>query len=136
MKYLIDANICIYIMNKRPPGIIKKFKAFEVGEIGVSTITVSELGYGVSKGIHREKNQRRLEQFLAPFDILAYDEMAAKFYVDIRLQLEKNSQPIGPLDALIAAHTLSRDLVLVTNNDREFERIENLQVENWARRLP
>ena len=131
MKYLIDTNICIYIMNKRPARIIEKFRQFELGEIGISTITASELQYGVSKSIHRKKNQKRLEQFMAPFEILAYDEMAAKEYGDIRFLLEKNGQPIGPLDVLIAAHALSRNLVLVTNNDQEFKRVKNLQVENW-----
>jgi len=131
MKYLVDTNICIYIMNKRPAGVIKKFKQFELGEVGISTITVSELQFGVAKSIHRKENQQRLEQFMAPLEILAYDEMAAEAYGDIRFHLEKYGQPIGPLDVLIAAHALSKDLILVTNNDKEFKRIENLQVENW-----
>lgn len=132
MKYLIDTNICIYIMNKHPAGIIKKFTQFELGDVGISTITVSELQYGVAKSIHRKENQQRLEQFMAPLEILAYDEMAAKVYGDIRFHLEKNGQPIGPLDVLIAAHALSKNLILVTNNDKEFKRIKNLQVENWT----
>ena len=132
MKYLIDTNICIYIMNKRPAGIIKKFRRFELGDIGISTITVSELQYGVAKSIHRKENQQRLDQFMAPLEILAYDEMAAKAYGDIRFHLEKNGQPIGPLDVLIAVHALSKNLILVTNNEKEFKRIKNLQVENWT----
>ena len=131
MKYLIDTNICIYIINRRPARIIEKFRQFELGEIGISTITTSELQYGVSKSVHRKTNQKRLEQFMAPFEILAYDEMAAEAYRDIRFHLEKDGQPIGPLDVLIAAHALSRNLVLVTNNDQEFKRVKNLQVENW-----
>jgi len=133
MKYLIDTNICIYIMNKRPVEVIKKFKQFELGEIGISTITVSELQYGVAKSTYREKNQQRLEEFIAPLEILTYDEMAARAYGDIRFQLEKYGQPIGPLDLLIAAHALSQDLVLITNNDMEFKRIKNLKVENWTK---
>ena len=132
MKYLIDTNICIYIMNKLPAGVIKKFKQFALGDVGISTITVSELQYGVAKSIHRKENQQRLEQFMAPLEILAYDEMAAKAYGDIRFHLEKYGQPIGPLDVLIAAHALSKNLILVTNNDKEFKRIKNLQVENWT----
>ncbi len=132
MKYLIDTNICIYIMNKRPAGVIKKFKQFELGDVGISTITVSELQYGVAKSIHRKENQQRLEQFMAPLESLAYDEMAAKAYGDIRFQLEKYGKPIGSLDVLIAAHALSKNLILVTNNDKEFKRIKNLQVENWT----
>jgi len=132
MKYLIDTNICIYIMNKRPAGIIEKFKQFELGDVGISTITVSELQHGVAKSIHRKENQQRLEQFMAPLEILAYDEMAAEVYGDIRFHLEKYGQPIGPLDVLIAAHALSKNLILVTNNDKEFKRVKNLQVENWT----
>jgi tRNA(fMet)-specific endonuclease VapC len=133
MKYLIDTNICIYIMNKRPVAVIKKFKQFELGEIGISTMTVSELQYGVAKSTYREKNQQHLEEFIAPLEILTYDEMAARAYGDIRFQLEKYGQPIRPLDLLIAAHALSQDLVLITNNDMEFKRIKNLKVENWTK---
>jgi len=120
-------------MNKRPLKIIHKFKQFDVGEIGVSTITVSELQYGVSKSKNRRLNEQRLEEFLSPLEILPYDETAASIYGDIRLQLERYGVPIGPLDLLIAAHTLSRNLVLITNNEKEFKRIKNLKVENWIK---
>jgi tRNA(fMet)-specific endonuclease VapC len=133
MKYLVDTNICIYIMNRRPKGVVQRFKQFEVGDVGISTITVSELQYGVAKSVHRKDNHQRLEQFMAPLEILAYDEMATGAYGDIRYHLEKNGQLIGPLDVLIAAHALSRNLILVTNNDKEFKRIKNLRVENWAK---
>ncbi len=133
MRYLIDTNICIYIMNKHPAAVIKRFKQFELGEIGISAITVSELQYGVAKSNYRENNQQRLEEFIAPLEILTYDEMAARAYGDIRFGLEECGQPIGPLDLLIAAHALSKDLVLITNNDKEFKRIKKLKVENWAK---
>jgi len=133
IKYLIDTNICIYIMNKRPIGIIHKFKQFDVGDIGVSTITVSELEYGVAKSKNRRLNEQRVEEFLSPLEILPYDEIAASIYGDIRLQLEKSGEPIGPLDLLIAAQALSRELVLITNNEKEFKRVHNLKVENWAK---
>ena len=132
MKYLIETNICIFIMNKRPPAVIRKFKRFELGEIGISTITVSELQYGVAKSNHRKKNADRLEEFLAPLEIIPYDQPAANVYGDIRFQLEKRGEPIGPLDLLIAAHAVSRDLIIITNNDKEFKRIKSLKVENWA----
>lgn len=132
MKYLIDTNICIYIMNKRPPGVIKKFKRFEFGEIGVSSITVAELQYGVEKSGNPKMNQRRLGAFLAPFDIVVFGQDAAGAYGSIRFRLEKRGQPIGPLDLLIAAHALSEGLILVTNNEKEFTRISELTVENWA----
>ena len=119
-------------MNKRPIGIIHKFKQFDVGEIGVSTITVSELQYGVAKSKNYRLNEQRIEEFLSPLEILPYDEIAASIYGDIRLQLEKSGEPIGPLDLLIAAQALSRDLVLITNNEKEFKRVNNLKVENWV----
>jgi len=133
MKFLIDTNICIYIMNKRPVGVIKKFKQFELGEIGISTITVSELQYGAAKSTFREKNEVRLEEFLAPLEILTYDQIAARVYGDVRFQLEKRGQTMGPLDLLIAAHAISQNLVLITNNDKEFKRIKKLKIENWTK---
>ena len=132
MKYLIDTNICSYIMNKRPAKVINEFKRFELGEIGLSAITVSELRYGVAKSAQRELNRQRLNEFIIPLEILAYDELAAEAYGDIRFQLEKSGRPIGPFDMLIASQALSRNLVLVTNNEAEFKRVENLKVENWA----
>jgi tRNA(fMet)-specific endonuclease VapC len=133
MKYLIDTNICIYIMNKKPDDVIQKFKQIKIGEIGVSTITISELQYGISKSRKRKKNEIRLNEFITPLEILPYDESAAKAYGDLRYELEKAGKPIGPLDLLIAAHAVSRNLIVVTNNDKEFKRIKKLKVENWAK---
>ncbi|MGB5986415.1 MAG: type II toxin-antitoxin system VapC family toxin [Desulfobacterales bacterium] len=135
MKYLIDTNICIYIMNKRPKGVIQKFKQFDPGEIGVSTITVSELQYGAAKSTYQKENQLRLTEFLTPLEIAAYDEIAAQTYGAIRAQLEREGRTIGPLDLLIAAHALSLDIPLITNNPREFKRIKTLTVENWTQSL-
>jgi tRNA(fMet)-specific endonuclease VapC len=132
MKYLIDTDICIYIMNERPIRVINKFKQFEPGDIGVSTISVSELQFGVAKSMRREENAIRLEEFLSPFEVLPYDQSAAKTYGNIQFGLENIGRPIGSLDMLIAAHALSRNLVLVTNNEKEFKQIESLKVENWV----
>ncbi|MGD9187243.1 MAG: type II toxin-antitoxin system VapC family toxin [Desulfobacteraceae bacterium] len=132
MKYLIDTNICIYIMNNRPADVIQKFKKVNLGEIGVSTITISELQYGVAKSQRPKNNQIRLNEFIAPLEILPYDRAAAKTYGDIRYHLEKIGQPIGPLDLLIAAQAVSQNLIVVTNNDKEFVRIRKLKVENWV----
>ena len=120
-------------MNKRPIGIIHKFKQFDVGEIGVSTITVSELQYGAAKSKNRKLNEHRVEEFLSPLEILPYDEIATTVYGDIRFELEKSGTPIGPLDLLIAAQTLSRNLILITNNEKEFKRVHKLKVENWVK---
>ena len=132
MKYLIDTNICIYIMNQRSPALIQRFKDTEIGQIGISAITVSELSYGVAKSRFQKQNSKRLEEFLMPFEILPYDENASTCYGEIRSQLESRGNIIGPLDLLIAAHALSRNLILVTNNEKEFKRIESLKIENWS----
>ena len=132
MKFLIDTNICIYIMNNRPPEVIQRFKNIEIGLIGISSISVSELHYGVNKSRCIKHNLKRLEEFLNPFEILPYDENASRYYGKIRSQLEKQGNVIGPLDMLIAAHALSKDLILITNNEKEFKRIQAVKVENWV----
>jgi len=118
-------------MNQRPISLIRKFKKYTYGEIFISSITVSELEYGVAKSKYLQQNHQRLDEFLIPLNIIAYDEHSAKVYGKIRAQLEKKGQVIGPLDMLIAAHALSLNLTIVTNNDREFKRISELKVENW-----
>ncbi len=132
MDYLIDTNICIYVMNRRPPEVIQRFRRLEVGQAGISSITVSELQYGVWKSQNPERNTKRLQEFLLPFEILPYDEDASRHYGRIRARLEREGQTIGPLDLLIAAQALSRNLVLITNNTRELQRVEALKVENWV----
>ncbi|NKB71738.1 MAG: PIN domain-containing protein [Candidatus Latescibacteria bacterium] len=133
MSYLLDTDICIYIINRRPAEVIRKFKQLDVGEIGLSAISVSELRYGVAKSEKRPQNTQRLEEFLAPFEILPYDETVASTYGEIRAELERRGEPIGSLDLFIAAHALSRELTLVTNNEREFRRVGGLRVENWQK---
>ena len=132
MKYLLDTNICIYIMNRRPLNVIRKFKEYDIGDIGVSSITVSELYYGAQKSNRPEKNLQRLFDFLLPFEILSYDEIAASAYGSLRAALERRGELIGPLDMLIAAHALSQNLILVSNNVREFQRVPGLRIENWV----
>ena len=133
MRYLLDTNMCIYLINKRPQRVIEKFNTCSVGEIGVSSITVAELEYGVEKSQHQAKNQRALEQFLTPLVIADFDAKAAIAYGRIRAALEAQGTPIGSLDTLIAAHATSLDVKLVTNNTREFSRVEGLVIENWAK---
>ena len=131
MKYLLDTNTCIYIMNRRPLAVVRKFREFDIGDVGVSSITVSELYYGVRKSKRQDENLHRLFAFLLPFEVLPYDESAAGVYGGIRADLERKGEIIGPLDMLIAAHALSRELILITNNIREFRRVQGLQLENW-----
>ncbi len=132
MKYFLDTNICIYIINKRPSALIARFAQFEPYEIGISAIVVSELQYGVAKSAYPERNQQRLDGFLRPFQVVAYDRAAAQTYGVIRAELERAGNLIGREDLLIAAHALANDFTLVTNNEREFLRVPNLAVENWA----
>lgn len=133
MKYLLDTNICIYLIRQKPREVIERFKSEQVGDIGISSITAGELYYGVEKSEQRERNRRALEQFLLPLMIMDFDERAGAHYGTVRIGLEKQGRPIGPLDTLIAAHALSLDATLVTNNEREFSRVEGLRVENWAK---
>jgi len=132
MMFLIDTNICIYIMNNHPPEVVQKFRDIGVGNICISSITVSELHYGACKSTQIKKNLKRLEEFLSPFEIISYDENASKHYGQIRSYLEKQGNVIGPLDILIAAHALSENLTLITNNGKEFKRVKSLNVENWV----
>jgi len=132
MMFLIDTNICIYIMNDHPPQVIQKFREIGVGNVCISSITVSELQYGVCKSKQIKKNIKRLDEFLSPFEIISYDESASIYYGQIRSHLEKKGNVIGPLDMLIAAHALSEKLTLITNNEKEFKRVKSLKVENWV----
>lgn len=133
MMFLIDTNVCIDIMNDHPPEVIQKFRDIGVGNICVSSITVSELQYGAYKSKQIKKNINRLDEFLSPFEILAYDENASNFYGKIRFQLEKQGTIIEPLDMLIAAHALSKKLTLITNNEKEFKRVKSLKIQNWVK---
>jgi len=132
MKFLLDTNICIYLIRKEPVAILQKFNAYTVGEIGISSITVAELQFGIQKSRYVSQNHRALEQFLVPLIIADFDHCAAAAYGSIRAQLEAQGQPIGPLDTLIAAHALSLNVTLVTHNTREFSRIPALDVIDWT----
>ena len=132
MRYLLDTNICIYLIKQKPKQVIERFRKHSVGEIGVSSITVSELWYGVAKSKYQRENRQALEQFLLPLVVADFDEDAAAIYGEIRAKLEQAGKPIGAMDMLIAAHAVSLGLVLVSNNEQEFLRVPELIVENWA----
>lgn len=133
MKFLLDTNICIYLIKQKPFYLVQKFEAYTIGEIGLSSITVAELQFGVQKSLYPTQNQEALEQFLTPFVIADFDYQAAIVYGHIRTRLEAQGTPIGPLDTLIAAQAMSLDVTLVTNNLKEFSRIPNLKIENWVK---
>lgn len=133
MPWLLDTNICIYIIKQKPISVFEKFSAISPGEIALSVITLAELEYGARKSVAVEKNLAALHQFSIPFDILPFDYNATVEYGIIRAALENKGTPIGSLDMLIAAHAKSLNYVLVTNNEKEFSRVSGLQVENWVK---
>ena len=133
MEYILDTNICIYIIKKKPANVFEKFSKLPLDSVCISTITLAELQYGVRKSVQPEKNQLALSQFLIPLEIVGFDSNAAIEYGGIRATLEKGGTPIGPLDTLIAAHAKSLKLILVTNNEKEFRRVAGLEVENWTK---
>lgn len=130
--YLLDTNICIYIINKRPGRVVSKIKELKPSHVKLSSISLGELEYGVSKSEHRERNRNALMDFVSAFDILKFDDDDAEIYGLLRADLERKGKVIGPYDMQIAAQALARDLVLVTNNTDEFSRVINLQLENWV----
>lgn len=134
MKHMLDTNICIYIMKQEPIVVAKKFKSFHIGDIVVSSIALSELAFGAYNSQQLEKNLSALKKFMQPIEILSYDENAAYHYGEIRADLKKNGTPVGHADLLIAAHAISINATLITNNVKEFSRIKNLKCENWVLR--
>lgn len=132
--YMLDTNICIYIIKQKPMEIVDKFQSFPLGSIGISVITLAELEYGVSKSQSIQKNRDALALFVMPLEILDFDNAAAAVYGEIRAELEKKGNIIGSMDMFIAAHAVSVNATLVTNNTKEFERIKKLKLENWAQK--
>lgn len=131
MRYLLDTDTCIYVINHRPESVLVQFLAHEEDGIGISSITASELYFGVRK-TGSARNLAALERFLAPLLVADYDLAAAQAYGQLRAQLERKGTPIGPFDMQIAAHALALGVTLVTNNLREFRRVPGLALENWA----
>ena len=132
MKYLLDTNICIYLIKHHPPVVRKHFERLVPGDVGISSITLAELEYGVQKSRFPEKNRAALTQFVLPLEVPAFDAEAALAYGQVRADLGTRGVPIGALDLLIAAQALALGVVLVTNNVREFRRVRGLRVENWV----
>jgi len=129
--YVIDTNICIYLINKRFEYLLKKFESFKKSEIAVSAVTVAELEYGIAKSLYPEKNRLALVEFISSFEIIPFSNEDTQSFGLIRAYLNKNGTPIGPYDLQITAQCLTRDSILVTNNEKKFKRIPNLMIENW-----
>ena len=132
MRFLLDTNICIYIIKQKPPKVFDKFQTLTPSDVGVSSITVAELEYGAYKSQRQEQNRAALSQFLIPLEILPFDERATQTYGQIRAQLERRGTVIGSMDMLIASQAISLGLTLATNNVRELSQIPGLPLENWV----
>ena len=131
MTHMLDTNVCIDAIRNRSRLLVERIRSRSVDDIAISVITLSELQHGIAKSSNPEKNRVAMLEFLVPFAVLPFDDMAARAYGQIRATLEAQGNPIGPMDMLIAAHALSRHVVLVTNNVDEFRRVRGLSVENW-----
>lgn len=132
MTYMLDTNICIYIMKQKSDTVLRHFWENVEAGICISSITLAELEYGMQHSSNPVKNRRALFCFLAPIGIRSFGTAAACTYGVIRESLQRRGTPIDPLDMLIAAHALSEEQTLITNNVREFARIPELKIENWA----
>ena len=132
MEFMLDTNICIYLINKQPIKIIEKLKSIKTSDICISSITSSELWFGVYKSSYPKQNSLALTEFLSSINTVDFDDEAAINYGQIRAHLEGKGKIIGAMDMLIGAHALALSLTLVTNNLREFKRIPNLKVVNWV----
>ena len=132
MKYMLDKDILVYAKNKRPESVLKRLTSLEPEDVCISSVTLAKMEYGVFKSLMPKQNQLALMLFLSGIQIEPFDSKAAFEYGKIRAALTKKGTPIGANDLLIAAHAKSLDLILVTNNTREFERVEGLRLENWV----
>lgn len=130
--YLLDTDICIYVINKKPAQVIERIKKCRPHQIKLSAVSLGELAYGVAKSRQKEKNHRALLYFSSAFDILSFSDNDAEVFGGIRAYLEKRGEVIGPYDMQIAAQAITRDLILVTNNRDEFSRVPHLKLANWV----
>lgn len=131
MKYLLDTNICIYIINNRPESALKHFKDLDIGDVGISVITLYELLYGAYKSQSSDKNLSAIRKFVTPLEVIGFDEIVANSCGKLRAQQEKIGAIIGPMDLQIAATAIAHELTIVTNNVKEFTRINGIGIESW-----
>jgi len=131
--YLLDTNICIYLIKESPARVIRTLQSKRPDEITISSVTFAELQFGVEKSRQAVKNQKALDRFLAPLEIRPFDVEAGRVYARIRADLQRRRKIIGALDMMIGAHAIALNAILVTNNVREFKRIRGIEIENWTR---
>ena len=133
MIFMLDTDICIYTIKRKPVTVLKRFELLQPGTVLMSAVTFAELMSGAKKSTYVDDNIRRLEALSEIIEVVPFDKKAATAYGDIRSDLEKRGMIIGGNDLFIAAHAFSRDLTLVTNNIKEFSRVRGLRIENWVR---
>ncbi len=131
-RFLLDTNVLIYIRQKRPPNILRRFARLQSGETALSVITYGELLYGVERAQNNLAARATLEELVSLIPVLPLPQSAGQAYGQIRASLASKGQLIGNNDLWIAAHALTSELILVTNNTREFDRVSGLKVENWS----
>jgi len=130
--YLLDTNICIYCIKNKPESVVKQLNLKRKYDIYISSITLAELEFGVEKSKYRERNRIALIEFFSIFKLLPFDDKDAQEYGKIKAKLSRHGNIIGHLDILIGSQAKSKNLILVTNNVKEFERIDELTIENWV----
>jgi tRNA(fMet)-specific endonuclease VapC len=133
IQYVLDTNACIELIRQRSQRVLSRLQQCAPGSVGISSITLAELYYGVARSSDPQRNLLALTQFCAPIEILPFDDRAAAVYGTVRQSLEQKGTKAGPLDTLIAAHSLSEGATLVTDNVREFRHVSGLKIENWLR---
>ncbi len=131
MRYLLDTDICSYIIRKRPKSLIEKFKTLSLGEIGISVITVCEFESGIPGSNQPEKLRSAINTFLAPFSIIDFQQTDAVSFGIVDSYLQAKGTPIGDMDTMIASQALSRGLILVSNNVKHYSRVPHLSYESW-----
>jgi len=132
VSWLLDTNICIYLIKQRPRAVLDRLRGVEITSVAISSVTLAELEHGVAKSSRPDQNREALAALIAPLTVVPFDDAAAAHFGPLRTELERRGRRIGSLDMLIAAHALSLGRTLVTNDEREFSRVPGLSVENWA----
>ena len=132
MRYMLDTNICIYIIKNRPASVLQKLQQIDPSDVCISSVTYAELMHGAEKSAFVERNKLALSLLLVNIAIMDFGVDAANAYGKVRAVLEKQGTPIGPLDNMIAGHAISLGCTLITNNVKEFSRVDGLVIENWA----
>ena len=132
MKYLLDTNICVFVIRRKSATVLTRLEKYAADEVGISAVTLAELRYGADKSQRPAQNHAALDAFLVPLLTVDFDADVAECYGRVRTELERRGMPIGPLDTMIAAHSLCLGIPLVTNNTGEFSRVPGLQLEDWT----